>query len=121
VPVKILGEEQSGFFIAEVLDIKTGKRNYIITPGRNLLIIGGKIKIMGDHITVGIYFVNVLTGERIKVADDDLVENTATHLLIVNPLLTAGGWQVEAITQYAGSALLKEPRTFRFEPVLTVL
>jgi hypothetical protein len=121
VSVKILGEEPSGFFIAEVVDIKTGKRNYIITPGRNLLIIGGKIKVVGDHITVGIYFVNVLTGERVKVDDDDIVENTRTHLLIVNPALSAGGWQVEVTTQDSSGTLLKEPRTFRFEPVLTVL
>jgi hypothetical protein len=50
-----------------------------------------------------------------------VVQNNPSELLILLPGLDPGTYQIEVITQFPGGALLKEPRTFRFEPVLTVL
>jgi hypothetical protein len=44
------------FFIAHVLDVRTGSENDNLTPGRNLKILGRKIKIEGESDANGVYF-----------------------------------------------------------------
>jgi hypothetical protein len=121
VSVDVLGKAESGFFIAQVTDMRTGSVNDLLTPGRNARITGGKVKIEGDDPSCGVYFVNAGTGERVKVDAADIVENQNAHILIVIPPLPAGTYRLEATTQYSGgNKPLKAPRTAVFDRLLTV-
>jgi hypothetical protein len=62
VSVSILGKAESGFFIAQVTDLRTGGINDLLTPGRNAKIAGGKIKVEGSDPSRGVYFVNAPDG-----------------------------------------------------------
>ena len=121
VGVNILGKAESGFFIAEVLDLRTRSVNDQLTPGRNAKISGGKLKVEGDDPACGVYFVNEADGTRVKVVSADIVENQNAHLLIIIPALAAGTYRLEVSTQYSGgNKPLKTPRTTAFDRLLTV-
>ena len=122
ITVEILGVAESGAFIGQVLDVKSGSVNDLLTPNRNLKIGGSKIKIAGDENNeTGIYFVNQSTQARTKVDESDVVTNNPSELIVVIPELAAGIYKLEVITQYTGSAkLLKVPRAVVFDKVLTV-
>jgi hypothetical protein len=122
VSVNILGKAESGLFIAEVADLRTGSVNDLLTPGRNARISGSKLKVEGDDPSCGVYFVNEACGERLKVDGADIVENVNAHLLIVIPALPSGTYRLEVTTQFTGSGgkFLKAPRTAAFDRLLTV-
>jgi hypothetical protein len=122
VNVQILGKAESGFFIAEVTDLRTKSVNDLLTPGRNARITGGKLKVEGSDPSCGVYFVNEADLSRVKVDEADIVENQNAHLLVIVPALQAGTYRLEVTTQYmsSGSKLLKEPRTASFDRLLTV-
>ncbi|MDR1172269.1 MAG: DUF4469 domain-containing protein [Bacteroidales bacterium] len=120
VTVEILGVADTDAVITQVVDVKSGSMNSLLTPNRNLRIAGQKIKIAGDHAANGVYFVNQATGERIRVDDSDVVTNNPSELLVVIPPLATGSYLLETTTQYAVSFLLKEPRTAVFDKTLTV-
>jgi len=105
--------------ISEVVDIKTGTVNGIITPNRNLKIKGSKLKIAGNGQT-GVYLIHQETGNRIKIDPSDIVTNHPSELMIALPDIVAGTYQVEVVTQFTGNALLKEPRSCVFSEVLRV-
>jgi hypothetical protein len=122
VSVSVMGKADSGFFIAEITDMRSGSLNDLLTPGRNARISGGKLKVEGDDPSCGVYFVNDTDGARVKVDAADIVENARAHLLIVIPALPAGTYRLEVTTQSAGNSntLLKAPRTAVFDHLLTV-
>jgi len=121
VEVNILGVADVSLFIAQVVDVKTGSVNDLLTPNRNLRISGGKIKIAGDNEQNGVYFVNTQTNERVKVDATDIVNNNPSELLVVIPALAAGEYKLEISTQFSGSSTpLKEPRNATLEKILTV-
>ncbi|MDR1170544.1 MAG: DUF4469 domain-containing protein [Prevotellaceae bacterium] len=120
VTVEILGVADTDAVIAQATDVKSGSVNDLLTPNRNLIIAGYKIKIAGDKDANGIYFVNQDTAERIKVDDSDIVVNNPSELIVVIPDLTVGTYLLEVTTQYTPSTLLKEPRTAAFDKPLTV-
>ena len=121
VEVNILGVADVSLFIAQVVDVKTGSVNDLLTPNRNLRISGGKIKIAGDNEQNGVYFVNTQTNERVKVDATDIVNNNPSELLVVIPALSAGEYKLELATQFSGSSTpLKEPRNATLEKILTV-
>jgi hypothetical protein len=121
IMVDILGVADTGVFIEQTLDVKTGSINDLLTPNRPLKIAGYKIRIAGDNPANGICFVNQTTGERVKVDDSDIVTNNPSELIVVIPALTTGTYLLEVTTQYAVSSLLKEPRTTVFDKTLTVV
>jgi hypothetical protein len=102
VRVDVLGKAESGFFIGEVIDLRTRNVNDLLTPGRNAKISGGKLKVEGDGGETpgvcGVYFVNQGDGSRVKVDEADLVENQHGHLLIVVPPLDKGTYRLEVTT-----------------------
>lgn len=106
--------------ITQVLDVKSGTINDLLTPGRNLKISGNKVKIAGDSARNGIFFVDVNTGTRVKVDESDIVTNNPSELIVIVPELAAGNYKVEVTTQYSGSSTLKEPRTYIFNKILIV-
>jgi hypothetical protein len=122
VGVDILGKAESGFLIAEVVDLRTGSVNDLLTPGRNARISGGKLKVEGDDPSCGVYFVNAADGSRVKVDAADIVENVNAHLLIIVPALAAGTYRLEVVTQFttSGGKFLKAPRATSFDRLLTV-
>lgn len=120
ITVEVTGVGDASLTVNEVIDVKTGSVNDLITANRNLKIRGYKLKIIGESPNNGITFVNLANNERTKVDISDIVTNNPSELIIVTPALKAGTYQLEITTQYAVGSLLKEPRTFLFEKVLTV-
>lgn len=121
ISVEITGVGDSSISITEVLDVKTGSVNDLLTPNRNLKIKGYKLKLAGENSTVGVYFVNQTTAERIQVDAVDVVTNNPSELVIVTPALAVGTYNLEVVSQFSGNATpLREPRTSTFEKSLTV-
>jgi hypothetical protein len=121
VTVVILGVANTDGVIAQVVDVKTGSVNDLLTPNRNLRIAGHKIKIVGNNAANGIRFVNQATSEQIKVDASDIVINNPTELIVVIPPLAAGTYLLEVTTQFSGGGkVLNEPRTSTFAGILTV-
>lgn len=121
ISVEITGVADTSINITEVVDVKTGSVNDLITPGRNLRIKGYKLKIAGENRGVGVCFVNQTTQERIKVDPTDVVTNNPAELIIITPSMAAGTYALEVISQFSGTnVLLKEPRTATLDKPLTV-
>ncbi|MFT3920081.1 DNA-binding domain-containing protein [Cloacibacterium sp.] len=121
IEVNILGVADASSAILQVTDVKSGSVNDLLTPNRNLKISGNKIKIAGEDVANGVFFVETTTQTRIAVEVSDIVTNNPSELIIVIPALTAGTYTVEVVTQYAGGKIsLKEPSTAAFEKQLTV-
>lgn len=118
--VDILGVGGTQTMIDQVVDMKTGSIDDILTPNHNLRIGGFKLKIVGENIENGIYLVNTQTKERIKIDDSSLVMNNPSELMILTPSLESGTYNLEVTTQYSGSKLLREPRTAVLDKILTV-
>jgi DNA-binding domain/Domain of unknown function (DUF4469) with IG-like fold len=120
IEVNILGVAEASAVILQVTDVKSGSVNDLLTPGRNLKIVGSKIKVTGDDASVGVYFVDATTQERTKVEQSDIVTNNPSEVMVVIPELAAGTYTIEVLTQYSGSQSLKEPRTATLDKQLTV-
>ncbi len=121
IEINILGVADASSIILQVTDIKSGTVNDLLTPGRNLKISGNKIKIAGENPANGIFFVNTSTSARTQVEINDIVTNNPSELIVIIPVLTAGTYRLEVVTQYAGgSNLLKKPRTTELKKDLTV-
>ncbi|WP_449388251.1 DNA-binding domain-containing protein [Chryseobacterium lineare] len=120
IEVEILGVAEASAAILQVTDVKSGSVNDLLTPGRNLKIVGSKIKVTGDNASVGVYFVDAITQERTKVEQSDIVTNNPSEVMVVIPELAAGTYTIEVLTQYSGSQSLKEPRTATLDKQLTV-
>lgn len=121
ITVEITGIGDSSLSVSEVMDVKTGSVNDVITPNRNLRIKGFKLKLAGDNPNVGVFFINQATQERTKVETSEIVNNNPAELIIVTPVLAAGMYLLEVVSQFAGGGVnLKEPRTSAFDKILTV-
>jgi hypothetical protein len=121
VKVEILGVADAGARLDQVIDVKTGSVNDIITPGRNLRILGHKIKIAGENALNGVTFTWANGSTSLKVPKEDIVVNTPSEVMIVVPAtLTAQKYQLKLTTQFSGANLLKAPRTVVFDKTLTV-
>jgi hypothetical protein len=119
----VIGTASTGPMIGKVEDVYTKNVNGVITPGRNLRISGQRLRIAGSDASVGVWFIVASTSERIRLDDRDLVNNDPSELTIVVPQLAPDGYFLEVVTQSSGNSknqLLKEPRTYRFETMLTV-
>lgn len=121
IEVEVMGVAEVGSFIDQVIDVKTGTVNELLTPNRNLKISGSKLKIAGENPSNGIYFINQVTNESVKVDTSDIVTNNPSELLIITPQLAAGNYRLEVRTQFAKGSLLKEPRTAVLDKILTVV
>ena len=120
IEVLIEGVADTAGFIAEVTDVTTEAVNETLTPGGMFTLAGHKIKVAGESADCGVYFVNAAApADRVKVSGH-LADNTAGRIVGIIPVLAAGQWRVEVVTQYTGSTHLKEARTIHAEPELTV-
>jgi hypothetical protein len=122
IAVEILGVADTDGSIAQVVDVKTGSVNDLLTPGRNLRISGSKLKIAGDDPAVGVYFHNADKDVDVKVDTADVVVNNPSGLIVVIPDLEKSlTWQLRVVTQYGVGFILKAPRTVTFDRILTVV
>jgi hypothetical protein len=119
VKVQVMGVGETGIIISHVVDVKTGSVNDLITPGGTLKIKGGKLKIAGDNPQVGVSFEDE-SGNVVRVDERDMIVNNPSELILQIPALAAGKYQLVICTQFAGSNILKEPRTCVYEKSLTV-
>ncbi|MGE4515123.1 MAG: DNA-binding domain-containing protein, partial [Chryseobacterium sp.] len=90
IEVEILGVAEASSVILQVTDVKSGSVNDLLTPGRNLKIVGNKIKVEGEDASVGVFFVNMATDARTIVEESDLVTNNPSEVIVVIPALPAG-------------------------------
>ena len=120
--VEILGVAQSELYVSEVTDIKSGTKNNLLTPNRNLRINGYKIKVVGEEIETGVYFINQSTQVGVKVDTSDIVNNNPSEVMVVIPELSAGEYKLQITSAFSGNSTkpLKEARTTVFDKVLTV-
>ena len=104
--------------IIEVKDSVSGKVNESLTAGGVAELFGTGIKISGDGASNGVYFVKD-DGTKVKVTT--IVQNNPSNLIVVVPVLEAGTYTTEVITQYTGSGtVLKTQRSIVFNHPLTV-
>lgn len=77
-----------------------------------LFLHGRRLKVMGDHPSVGITLRCLDTGEKGFVPPREVFINDSTMLAFMPPIaLTPGEWEVEVATQYTPTYhLYKEPR-----------
>ena len=122
VEIEILGVAESGTEIMQVTDVKTGSVNDLITPNRNLKIIGSKIKLAGDHPDIGLVFIDETNPSNIFMVEmTDFAVNNPSELIIIIPEdMPIGQYKLQLTTQYGGTKSLKTPRTVVFDKILTV-
>jgi hypothetical protein len=110
------GPAEAAAEIDEVADVTSGTVNESLTPGGVIVITGHKLKVAGAAPGVGI----AITGTRADgspytgAVQPPYVENTARKVIVTLPAaIPAGTFKVQITTQYAGSALLNDPRIIR--------
>ena len=114
--VEIEGLAEVNGFIDEFFDGHTKSVNDHISGNDVFSITGGKIKVVDDGVNTecGVFFVKTDDPSvRLKV-QSYLIENTATKINGVTPMLLApASYRIEIVTQYTGSntTVLKKPRT----------
>jgi hypothetical protein len=117
---RLEGTAGDGTIITEVIDITTGLVNEKITPNGAFTILGTKLKIVGDPVKTGIFFV---APDMFPVqVTAPLIENNPTRIIAIAPDLPADKeWTVQVRTQFVnGTTLLKEPRTIESDFTLTL-
>jgi hypothetical protein len=120
VEIQNEGVAGDGTYIDEIIDVHTDSLNSILTPGNMAHILGNKIKVEGSDPAVGVWFVSEAAGNARTKVSEHLGINKSTEIMALIPVLSAGTYKLEIVTQYAGGTPLKEPRVITAEAVLTV-
>lgn len=109
--VEILGEKANVMYILDVVDKKSGRKDGSATAGHNLLVNGAMLKVVGDNEANGVSLTDG-DGTVTKLDADQIVINNPSSLLLLLPAgLAAGEYTLTVTTQYASSGLLKAPRS----------
>ena len=103
--------------IQEVKDSLSGTVNEQLTPKGVVELRGYGLKIEGDLPQCGLWFVNQ-DGADEKA--ELLIENKPSKILAMIPALPTGQYQMKVVTQHSGTKLLKTPKVFVFQKILTV-
>lgn len=115
--VVIQGEKNDVMYILETEDKKTSLKDGRMTPGRNMVVRGAYIKVLGDDPSVGISFRNKLDDTVIKVTEDMFAANNPSELIFLVPTeLKDGEYELTVTTQYTKNTgvYLKVPRSVSF-------
>jgi hypothetical protein len=121
IHVEIVGQASVGPQIYMVTGKRTGSVDRLLTPSRNAVIKGRRIKITGSDPSVGIRFHSQDDPTAVyTVSPEDIIDNKPSELMIVTPDLPSGYYKLEIATQYARRQLLKEPRSVMFCTMLQV-
>jgi len=121
--VEVRGMAPSGATVNTVTDVTTGEVNNRLTPGGGVKVTGTRIKIAGEHPSVGIRLINQETSGIIVLPATSLLLNDPSKITFIAPIaLVAGDYKISITTQFSTSnTLLKEPRSYIFDYVLNVL
>jgi hypothetical protein len=116
-------EPVSPIGIEFVRDIKSNTSNDKVTSGGTVKITGHRLKIAGKEPIVGIQFISATDpGTTYSVPATDIIVNNPSELVITAPQMVLDETVLLKIaTQYAGSVLLKTPRSVTFNKELTVV
>ena len=112
--VVIQGEKNDVMYILETEDKKTNLKDGSMTPGRNFVIRGAYLKVVGDDASVGIVIRNKENDTVTKVTEDMFATNNPSELIFLVPTeLTDGEYELTVTTQYTkGTGItLKTPRS----------
>lgn len=117
--VEIVGTATTDPVIGKVIDSLTKVEDSSITPNNVCVIKGHRLKLSGENVAVGVFFINQNDNARNKC--EQIITNEPKQLVVMIPALVAGNYILEVVTQYSSNNLnLKEPRTVSFEHVLIV-
>lgn len=109
--VQILGTKSNIMYILETEDRKTGLKDGTATSGRNLLVRGAMLKVVGSDPAVGVSLTNA-SGVVTKLDADLLATNKPSELILLLPTgLADGEYTLTVTTQYSTGAVLKTPRS----------
>lgn len=109
--VSILGTKSNVMYILETEDRKTGLKDGTATSGRNLIVRGAMLKIVGSDAAAGVSLTNS-EGVVTKLDDDMIASNKPSELmLLVPPGLANGEYTLTVTTQYSTGTTLKAPRS----------
>lgn len=112
--VNIIGEKGSAIYIGAVTDASTRAQDSSATAGRAFTLTGSKLKVVGDHPSVGITLTAENGGKVTKVTEDLFVVNDPSKVtFIIPPTLTNGTYLLKLTTQFGNHSktLLKAPRS----------
>ena len=121
VKVNVRGMATSGTIINSVIDVASGEENTRLTPGGAVNLTGSKIKVAGDNPACCIALTNEDNGTQTTIPANAIAINNPSKITFVLPaLLPSGNYKLSIVTQFSNtSTLLKEPRTYVFDYVLT--
>jgi hypothetical protein len=120
--VKSVSVAEVGTIINSVTDVTSGEVNSRLTPGGGANLSGSKIKVIGDHPTIGIRLINQATNKATVIPFTSLLNNDPSRIMLIVPAtLAKGDYKLSLTTQFSTSgSFLKEPRTYIFDCVLNV-
>jgi hypothetical protein len=120
IHVDVRGMAQSGIVINSLIDMMSGAENSYLTPGGGVNLTGARIRIAGDSPDNGIKLTDQYGIVTVIPAPSILVNEPSKVSFILPYDLNPGDYKLSITTQYShSSALLKEPRTYVFEYVLS--
>jgi hypothetical protein len=121
VGVELLGKKvDGGAVIGLVTDVATGKTDGTITHMGDVIITGEKIKVAPDKDdTLGAFLVDS-DGNEVRF-DTPFAINGPKRIVCRTPDVPKGTYTLKIVTQYAGSDLLKQPRTIVYELPVNVV
>lgn len=110
--VHILGEKGNTMYIVGAQDASTRATDGTCTAGRNLMLNGKMLKVVGTDPAVGVSLIDS-KGVVVKLPADMLVVNNPSQLIILLPTdLTDGEYELVVTTQFSGGGVqLKTPRS----------
>ncbi|WP_455638096.1 DNA-binding domain-containing protein [Parabacteroides sp.] len=109
--VNILGTKSNVMYILETEDRKTNLKDGTATSGRNLIVRGAMLKVVGSDEAVGVTLTDS-KGVVTKLDDDMIASNKPSELmLLVPPGLANGEYTLTITTQYSTGTTLKSPRS----------
>lgn len=109
--VSILGTKSNVMYILETEDRKTGLKDGTATSGRNLLVRGAMLKVVGNDPAVGVTLTDS-KGVVTKLDDDMVPSNKPSELMLLIPTgLADGEYTLTVTTQYSTGTTLKSPRS----------
>ena len=105
IEVFVEGLADSGAFIDDFTDMKTGLVNERATKGGQFVLTGSKIKVAGTSPKIGVYFTTPGSPSiAVKVAETLAVNETHRIVGIIPELLPDKPWTLEVRTQFSNSS-----------------
>jgi hypothetical protein len=107
ISVIVDGLADTGGYIDAITDISTGAVNESVTPGKNFVITGLKLKIAGNPMETGVFFTTPGAPGKPDVSvgvTENFAENDPAKIIGIVPALERGKkWTLEIRTTYSGA------------------